>query len=103
MFVSGVTFFFSKADHSVNEGRDPPFIIAPLSKNPDTCLANPVMFQVFPVTIEEARSRGWPIPSGAILVNDPASPYEASKSSFSFSFVCLPKLHITQINQIFLD
>ena len=93
MFISGVTFFFSEADHSVNEGRDPPIITAPLSKNADTRLANPVTFKVFPVTIKEAEEIGWPIPPGAQLVNDPDSPYEASKSSFSFSFVCLPKLH----------
>ena len=90
MFISGVTFFFSEGDYSVNEGRDPPIIIAPLSKNPDTRLANQVIFKVFPVTIEEARSRDWPISPCAILMNNPASPYEASKSSFSFSVVCLP-------------
>ena len=87
-FISGVTFFFSEADLSINEGRDPPIITAHLSKNPDTRLANPVTFKVLPVTIKEAEETGWPIPPGAQLVNDPASPFEASKSSFSFSFVC---------------
>ena len=82
LFISGVTFFFSEACHSVYEGRDPPVIIAPLSKNPDTRLANPVTFKVFPVTIDEANMTGWPIPSGAQLVNNPDSPFIASKSSF---------------------
>ena len=83
---SGVTFFFSEADHSINEGSlpAPPTIIAPLSKNPDTRLANPVIFQVCPVTIEEANATGCPIPPGAQLEHDPKSPFKASKSKLHF-------------------
>ena len=85
-FISGVTFFFSEADHSINEGSlpAPPTIIAPLSKNPDTRLACPVIFQVCPITIYEANATGCPIPPGAQLEHNPFSPFKASKSKLHF-------------------
>ena len=103
LFFSGVTFFFSEADHSINEGSlpAPPTIIAPLSKNADTRLANPVIFQVSPVTIYKANDTGCPIPPGAQLVFDPNSPFKASKSKLHF-FVCLPKL-LLKLSTYFQD
>ncbi len=81
MQLLGVRFSFSEADHSKNEGDDNKVIAAQLSKNPDTRLANPVIFRIAPLTIQEANRRGEYVPSSAMLDNDPDSPYEAGKSN----------------------
>ncbi len=80
-------FSFSESDHSKGEGSDR-LIIAPLAKNQDTRLANPVIFNIVPLTIAAALSNGSYIPDGALpqTVNaDPNSPYEASKFDVTYS------------------
>ncbi len=83
----GVRFSFSECGHSKGEGSDR-LIIAPLAKNPDTRLANPVIFNIVPLTIAAALSNGSYIPDGALpqTVNpNPNSPYEASKFDVTYS------------------
>ena len=84
MFASlpAVAFLFNEADHSKNEGSDL-VLVASIAKTAGTILANPVTFSIFPVTITEARNRDVVIPRQADLVNDPKSPYEASKQIHS--------------------
>ena len=83
----GVRFSFSESDHSKGEGSDR-LIIAPLAKNQDTRLANPVTFNIVPLTIAAALSNGSYIPDAALpdTVNaNPFSPYEASKFDVTYS------------------
>ncbi len=80
-------FAFSESDHSKGEGSDR-LIIAPLVKNQDTRLANPVIFNIVPLTIAAALSNGSYIPDRALpqTVNpSPNSPYEASKFDVTYS------------------
>ncbi len=80
-------FSFSERDQSKGEGSDR-LIIAPLAKNQDTRLANPVTFSIVPLTIAAAMSNGSYIPDAAMsdTVNaNPNSPYEASKFDVTYS------------------
>ncbi len=80
-------FSFSESDHSKGEGSDR-LIIAPLAKNQDTRLANPVTFNIVPLTIAAAMSNGSYVPDAALpdAVNPNAnSPYEASKFDVTYS------------------
>ncbi len=80
-------FSFTECDHSIGEGSDR-LIIAPLAKNQDTRLANPVTFNIVPLTIAAALSNGSYIPDAALpqTVNaNQYSPYEASKFDVTYS------------------
>ena len=82
-----VAFLFNEADHNINEGDDNLVLVATIAKTAGRTLANPVTFNIFPITIPEARNRGVVIPQQADLVNDPRLPYEASKEATSFGFI----------------
>ena len=84
---SAMAFRFNEPDHSKNEGSDL-ILIASIAKTAGTTLANPIIFNIFPVTIPEARSRGVIIPRQADLVSDSRSPYEAGKCC------CLKTSHV---------
>ncbi len=83
----GVRFSFSESYHSKGEGSDR-LIIAPLAKNQDTRLANPVIFNIVPLTIAAALSNGSYVPDGALpesVNSNQFSPYEASKFDVTYS------------------
>ncbi len=83
----GVRFSFSESCHSKGEGSDR-LIIAPLVKNQDTRLANPIIFNIVPLTIAAALSNESYVPDGALpeTVNpNPNCPYEASKFDVTYS------------------
>ena len=75
-FFLVVKFFFSETCHSKSENSDL-ILIVPYKKIFRKILANPVTFNIFPITIKEAQRRGLAIPQEALLENDPRSPYEA--------------------------
>ncbi len=80
-------FSFSESDYSKGEGSDR-LIIAQLAKNQDARLANPVIFNIVPLTIAAALSNGSYVPDGALpqTVNpNQLTPYEASKFDVTYS------------------
>lgn len=84
--ISGVTFYFSEASQSVEEGSNPGMLVAPFSKSPMNRLANPVLLQVTPMTITEARRRSIAIPAEVEEENHIYSFRDASKIAFLYLF-----------------
>ncbi len=87
----GISFYFLDSDHYKSEGSDG-VIVAVLSKDSNIRLANPVTFNIHPLTIMEAKRTGAFIPAEALppAINaDPHSPYEAGESTLSIQILTL--------------